>query len=452
MIIGPQPGPQTAFLSSRADIVFYGGSAGGGKTVAILLEVCRHLDKPGFGAVIFRRTCPEITNEGGLWDTSEKFLPHAGMKPRQGDMEWTNGKATIKFAHMQHEKNKHAWQGAAIPLICFDELTHFSEGMFFYMLSRNRLTHDIKVKPYIRATTNPDPDSWVAKFIDWWLDEAGFPIPERSGVIRYFIRDGNDVIWADRAEDLACKPGQVPKSFTFISSKLSDNKILMEQDPGYLSNLHALPLIDRVRLLDGNWKMRATQGMLFRKEWFAVVDAHPPLDSVIRFWDRAATEQTPGTPDPDWTVGVKVGRAGGIYYVLDVVRIRGTPKKVRDTILNTATQDGQDVTVALEEEGGSSGKADVFDLVTMLAGFAVIKSRPQGSKATRAKPASAQAETGNIKIMRGAWNNVFLDELDGFVDEDQVKPPKGYHDDQVDGFTGSMNLLMRVGPPSARAL
>jgi hypothetical protein len=72
------------------------------------------------------------------------------------------------------------WQGAQIPLICFDELTHFRAHQFFYMVSRNRST--CGVRPYIRATCNPDADSWVANFLAWWIDpETGFPIPERAG-------------------------------------------------------------------------------------------------------------------------------------------------------------------------------------------------------------------------------------------------------------------------------
>ena len=67
------------------------------------------------------------------------------------------------------------------------------------MLSRNRST--CGVKPYIRGTTNPDADSWVAPFIQWYWDaDTGYPIPERSGVIRYFTRLGDEIIWGDTPE------------------------------------------------------------------------------------------------------------------------------------------------------------------------------------------------------------------------------------------------------------
>jgi hypothetical protein len=87
--IAPQPGPQSLFLSTPADIAIYGGAAGGGKTFAELLEPLRHVSNKDFGAVIFRRTTPQITNEGALWDGSTKLYPLLGAKPNQGDLYWT---------------------------------------------------------------------------------------------------------------------------------------------------------------------------------------------------------------------------------------------------------------------------------------------------------------------------------------------------------------------------
>jgi Terminase large subunit, T4likevirus-type, N-terminal/Anti-CBASS protein Acb1-like len=201
--IGPQPGPQTQFLSSPADIAIYGGAAGGGKTFAELLEPLRHVSNKDFGAVIFRRTTPQITNEGGLWDESGKLYPMLGAKPNQTDLSWTfPSGATVSFKHLEHEKTVLNWQGSQVPLLCFDELTHFSQKQFWYMLSRNRSM--CGVRPYVRATCNPDADSWVAELIAWWINQdTGYPIPERAGVLRWFVRIGDSIIWADRPEDLA---------------------------------------------------------------------------------------------------------------------------------------------------------------------------------------------------------------------------------------------------------
>jgi hypothetical protein len=134
--IGPQPGPQQLFLSTSADIAIYGGAAGGGKTFAELLEPVRHIGNKDFGAVIFRRTTPQITNEGALWDESLKLYPLLCGKPRQHELYWTfPAGSTVSFKHLEHESTVLNWQGSQIPLICFDELTHFTQKQFWYRRS-----------------------------------------------------------------------------------------------------------------------------------------------------------------------------------------------------------------------------------------------------------------------------------------------------------------------------
>ena len=194
-IIQPQDGYQMQALSSSADIVIGGGAAGVGKTFTLLLDPLRHIHIKDFGGVIFRRTSPQIKAQGGLWDTSlslYSLIP--GAEPKETNSSWSfSNISKLKFNHLEYEKNVFDWQGSQIPFIGFDELTHFSENMFFYLLSRNRSV--CGVRPYVRATCNPDPDSWVSDFISWWIDkETGFPIPERSGVLRYFIKDNDSYI------------------------------------------------------------------------------------------------------------------------------------------------------------------------------------------------------------------------------------------------------------------
>jgi len=269
--IKPQSGYQEMALSSPADIVIGGGAAGVGKTFTLLLESLRNVNNKGFGGVIFRRTNPMIRAEGGLWDASEKlFSLIDGATPRRSQLEWsfTSG-VKLKFSHLEYEKNIYDWQGSEIPLIGFDELTHFTKKMFFYLLSRNRSTSG--VKPYVRATCNPDPDSWVREFIDWWIGEDGFPIPERQGVLRYFMVDNNNYIWGDSKEEviekgwhvleeLCEKSGVAPdhfvKSLTFIGGSIYDNKELLKVDPGYLGNLNSQSEEEKSRLLMGNWNVK----------------------------------------------------------------------------------------------------------------------------------------------------------------------------------------------------
>lgn len=437
--IRPQPGPQEDFLSCPADIAFYGGAAGGGKSFALLLEPLRHHNNKRFGAVIFRRTTKQVRNEGGLWDESSSLYAPLKAEPKSSTLEhvFPSG-MRVQFAHLEHEKNIYDWQGSQIPLIGFDEVTHFTEKQFFYMMSRNRSSSG--VPGYIRATCNPDPDSWVRRFIDWYIGEDGFAIKERSGVIRYFVRLNDTIIWADTAEEIYEKYGRGPevrpKSFTFISAKLTDNKILMQKDPSYLSNLLAMSRVDRMQLLDGNWNIRAVAGTLFRREWFQVVDAIPAgWVRCVRFWDRAATKPSPQAPDPDWTRGLKMYQyADGTYLVADLRSTQDTPGQVETLIKNTASQDGRAVKIKSQQDPGSAGVAEKEAFIKMLSGYDVATESMSKDKVTRAKPVSAQSEAGNIRVLRGTWNDDFFEELESF-------PTEGAHDDIVDTFSGAFNEL-----------
>lgn len=433
--IRPQPGPQEAFLSTPADIAIYGGAAGGGKTFGILLEPLRHAKTVrGFGAVAFRRTTPEITAIGGLWDKATEVYEPQGATAREDKLDWTFPPFSnvVKFAHMEHEKDRFKWQGSQIPCLLFDELTHFTEKQFFYMLSRNRST--CGVRPYIRATCNPDADSWVAGFISWSIDpETGLPIPERSGALRWMVRVDDTIRWGDSREEMAAQyPGLPPLSVTFIPARLEDNQILEQVDPEYRARLMALSYVERERLLGGNWKVKPSAGTVFRREWFEIVDAAPKSTNRVRFWDKAATKPSKANADPDYTVGVLLSEAGGYYCIEDVIRLRENPGETQAQRRAVAQADGTGVRVRDEQEPGSSGKTVAHtDARDTFAGHDYKAVPSTGSKEVRARPVAAAAYNRLIRIVRGPWNEALLAELHSF--------PDGPHDDQVDGLSGAFN-------------
>lgn len=278
--IKPQPGPQESFLGSPADIAIFGGAAGGGKTYSLLMEASRYVGIGQFAAVIFRRTYPEVTAPGGLWPESMRIYPLLRAQPNGSDLSWTfPSGAVVRFGHLQYSTDVLKWLGAQIALIGFDQLETFSGDQFWYMFSRNRSMCGIR--PYIRATANPQP-GWLADFISWWIDQAsGYPIPERSGVLRWFVRRNDEIIWGDSPGPLEAEYGTIPKSVTFIGAKLTDNPKLMQADPGYLANLQAMPRIDRERLEKGNWSISNAEN-----EW------PPEFFERILFDDWPADVQT----------------------------------------------------------------------------------------------------------------------------------------------------------------
>jgi predicted phage terminase large subunit-like protein len=383
--------------------------------------------------------------------------------PKVGALEWSwRGGGKIKFAHLEHEQTKLNWQGSELPLIAFDELTHFTQTQFFYLISRNRSMSG--VRGYVRATCNPDADSWVAEFIAWWIDqETGLPIPERAGKLRWFIRINDTLHWADtRKELIEAWRGKIPddalqpKSLTFIPSKLSDNKKLMEADPGYMANLLALQTVERERMLYGNWKIRPSAGLYFQRGWLKEV-AEPPADiRWVRGWDLAATPKTENN-NPDFTESVLIGKTDdNKFYIADHTWMRGTPAEVQGDIKKTATADGRRVMVSLPQDPGQAGKAQAAAFANLLVGFNVrvsVESRTaqqtataphaKAAKIARFNPFSAQCEAGNVRYVKGPWNKEFFDRLEAF--------PQAIHDDTADAASRAFAQLT-AGPAKARRI
>lgn len=343
--------------------------------------------------------------------------------------------ATVMFRHMENPDDRFAWLGAGVPLICFDELASFMEDMFFFMLGSNRST--CGVRPYIRCTTNPDSKSWVARFIEWWIDQdTGYPIKDRAGKLRWFCRVKDRMEWADDPYTLMNKhPGVVPKSVTFIPAKVYDNKILMQQDPGYLSNLMALPYVDRERYLGGNWKISEAVGTLFRREWFKIIPEAPAdLTQFVRYWDLAATDDSDGG-NPDWTCGMLMSFKNGQWIILDVQRLRGTPKVVEERIAQTAKIDPQGTAIRMEQEPGASGKIVIDHYARNILPGRDFKELPsRRKKLLRWKPFSAAAEHGNVLLVQGRWNSTFLDEAEIAKGGDEKN-------DQIDCGSGCIECL-----------
>ena len=188
--------------------------------------------------------------------------------------------------------------------------------------------------------------------------------------------------WADRPEELLHhlpRPEELPPGFerprpisvTFIPAKVFDNPALLRVNPDYLAWLLSLPLLERARLLEGNWKIRPAAGLYFKREWCATADEVPAELDVVRYWDLAATEKTEFNV-PDATVGIKLGRdRNGGYWLLDMVRRRANPGDVEKLLLDTAAQDGKRVRIGFGKDPGQAGKNQALHLVRALSGSTV---------------------------------------------------------------------------------
>ena len=209
-------------MNATADEVLYGGAAGGGKSFGQFLDAVRYAGQyAGSKQIIFRRTYPEL--EQSMIRTFEAMLPKTFFKynASKHSGRFPNG-SIIDFGYMDSERDVYRYQSAEFDVIRFDELTHFTEQMYVYMLSRLRGSN-----PYprsMRSSTNPGGvgHSWVkARFID--------PMPPDT------------VLQTETGTRI------------FIPAKVQDNAFLMQNDPIYLKRLKNLSARDQKALLHGQW-------------------------------------------------------------------------------------------------------------------------------------------------------------------------------------------------------
>jgi predicted phage terminase large subunit-like protein len=317
----------------------------------------------------------------------------------------------------------HQYQGAEFAYVAFDELTHFTEAQYTYLLSRARSASSIPIR--VRAATNPGGigAEWVMRRWGPWLDPTS---PERAtpGAARHYVNTSDGERWVAPGT-----PGALSR--VFVAARIADNPHLARNDPGYAQRLMGLDPVTRAQLLEGNWLIQPARGLYFRRAWLAVADAPPAAATRVRYWDRAASV------DGDYTAGVRLARtADDLYWVEDVVRLRGTPREVEAAIHTTAELDGTAVTVGIEQDPGQAGRFEAEYYIRALAGWNVRACPATGDKLTRAQPVSAQCEAGNVRLVRGAWNAALVQELEAF--------PEGRHDDQVDALSGAFALLTRA--------
>lgn len=172
-------------------------------------------------------------------------------------------------------------------------------------------------------------------------------------------------------------------------------------------------------------------GGMLKREWFDVIPAAPAKCTWVRGWDLAATRSTKAAK----TAGVLMGRTpSGEYIIADVRTLQGTAAEVERLLVNTAKQDGYGVKGSIPQDPGQAGKMQVQYLIKQLAGYTYTSSTETGDKETRVEPFAAQAEVGNVKIVKGAWNEAYLAELESF--------PSGTFKDQVDATSRAFNELV----------
>lgn len=231
------------------------------------MDFIPHIKFPTFRGVITRRTTPQLKGSGGILDTAlqmyKKVDSKVKWKSQENKFVFSSG-AEVYLRHFEYLKDKDNYQGLQANEILVDEAQQYEEEQIVYLMSRLRNPSCPQVKPRIKMTCNPLKSSFLCKWISWWLDEEGYPRKDRDGVVRYFIRKDNTMIWADTKEELIEKYSTplftpTPMSFCFISALITDNPALLEAQPEYLGWLEGLGRVEQARL-DG------VVGILMKRE------------------------------------------------------------------------------------------------------------------------------------------------------------------------------------------
>lgn len=328
--------------------------------------------------------------------SSAAFRPAwAGMVPAGEQDLWD---IQVEDSHHYLSDN-----GLIISNCGMDEVTEIREADYRYLFSRLRRPKAgplSEVPLRMRAASNPAPN-WVRQ---------------------RFIVEGE------------------AKGRIFVRSSLHDNPGI--DQASYERSLEELDWVERQRLQHGDW-WAVESGSMFKRENFEIIGSEelPALKKpkLVRFWDLAATKPSEINPDPDWTVGLLMMEEDGIFYILDVRRIRDEAHVVEKYIKDTALEDGPHVAIRMEQEPGSSGKAlGDYYARHVLVGYDFAYGRETGDKQTKARPLKSASDNGNVKLVRGPWTSDFLDEITAF-------PEGGGHDDQVDAAAGAFNDLTGLG-------
>lgn len=423
--------PQIRAYVSEADILYFGGAAGGGKSDLLLgLALTAHKK-----SIIFRREFLQLRD---LVDRSREVLADSkGASYNQTFSRWTNipGGRTLEFGGVQREKDKEKYKGRPHDLKAFDEVADFTESQFRFLIAWNRTT-DPDQRCRIVCASNPPTHvegEWVIRYWAPWLSTS-HPNPAKPGELRWFASlDGKDVE-VDSGEKIQHRGELItPLSRTFIPARLSDNPYLRNTD--YEAILQGLPEPLRSHLLHGLFSVTRPDmpRQVIPTEWVkAAQQRWRERDAPPEFLTSVGLDPSRGGADET----VISRRAGNYYFPLLVYPGIGVPDAPACCALVVEVLGEQNHDVQINEDIIGIG-ASVYDLLIALdynvagVNFAM---RASGTDTT------GKLTFRNVRA-EAYWN--FREILDPESGEDIALPP----DDELIG-----DLVAPTWGPSARGI
>jgi hypothetical protein len=326
VVFKPNPGPQTDFLSSSEREVLYGGSAGGGKSYAMLADPLHGLNDPNFSGLLVRHTTEELRE---LIQKSQELYPRAipGIKWSERKSQWISPRGgRLWMSYLDKDMDVTRYQGQAFNWIGFDELTQWpSPFAWDYMRSRLRSASSMELGLYMRATTNPGGSghSWVKKmFID--------PAPYNKPFWATNIETGEEIKYPAGHS----KAGQSLFKRRFIPASLFDNPYLAESGD-YEAMLLSLPEHQRKQLLEGNWDVN--EGAAF-PEWNRAIHIVEPFKIPSNWTKFRACDYGYGSYTGVVWIAVSPSEQLVVYRELYCSKVTATD--LADMVLEAEAEDG----------------------------------------------------------------------------------------------------------------
>lgn len=408
--------------------VLFGGAAGPGKSIGLLMAAAQFVDVPGYSALLLRRSYRDLALPGALMAVSHQWWDHTKAHWDGVAYKWTfPSGAVIQFGYMEHDGDEFRYQSSEYQFIGFDELTQFKEHQYTYMFSRLRKSRASEIPLRMRAATNP------------------------GGVGHEWVKDRWNLPYGTTGN-----PNRV-----FIPAKLDDNPYLDIES--YEQGLGELADVTYQQLREGDWDATISGGR-FYPEWFTIIERRDipqreHWDQFVRNWDLGSTAKTSENPDPDYTAGVKMLKVNRLptsiyerhkdmkldippppYYIVSHVnRFRKDPGGVEEEMASTSASDGFWLPVSIEQERGASGKGIIHSYRKHVIPHTetVIGVWPKGGKEARAAYAAGRSKEGRVFVVDGEFTQPFINELALFGID-------GVHDDQVDAFSGCFQAFDKL--------
>lgn len=467
---------QEKFINSDSFVTVYGGAAGSGKSYMGLMRFLLYVHDPNFFGYVFRLNATDMKGGGGLFQTACRMFQAYDNRvkyTKQPMCIYFPSGATINFTGLDGDAGLESIRGIEISAAMIDEGSQHDENNVFWVISRLRTK--AKMIPNIWITCNPDPDSFLLKWLEnYYLYPRGHhvdgelvegrPNPETDSQLRYFIRVGNDVKWGATKEELLEEYGSLfpidrltgmstcqPRSFRFISATCHDNPPLLEADPNYVANLLNLPRVEKERLYFGSWYAREESSGHFKKSWVEPLLEHMPLENEVvqrvRCFDLASSVKSEANPSPDWTVGVLMAKTrDGRYIIEHVERFRKRAGEVEEAVLDIVKKDRQyfhkNYKAYLPQDPASAGQIARRYWAKIFAEHGVpiyfIKAGSVGGKMRAFEPFSAASQNGLVSVVKAEWNDDLFSELEVF---DGKRSTSAKKDDQCDAVSSAFNVM-----------